>query len=40
MKKRKVIIDTDPGIDDAFAIVAALSCPQFDVLGISVVGGK
>lgn len=40
MNRRKIIIDTDPGIDDAFAIIAALSCSQFEVLGITVVGGN
>jgi inosine-uridine nucleoside N-ribohydrolase len=40
MKKRKIIIDTDPGIDDAFAIITALSHSGFDVLGITVVAGN
>ncbi len=40
MEKRKVIIDTDPGIDDTYAIVAALSYKGFDVLGITVVAGN
>lgn len=31
LKKYKVIIDTDPGIDDANAIVYALNDPQFDI---------
>lgn len=38
--KRKVIIDTDPGIDDTYAIVAALTHAGFDVLGITVVAGN
>lgn len=37
---RKVIIDTDPGIDDAFAIVATLLAPDVEVLGICSVGGN
>lgn len=37
---RKIIIDTDPGIDDAFAIIAALKYKGFDVLGITSVGGN
>jgi len=37
---RKIIIDTDPGIDDAFAIIAALRYKDFDVLGITSVGGN
>ncbi|WP_059174049.1 nucleoside hydrolase [Bacillus sp. FJAT-27445] len=40
MEKRKIIIDTDPGIDDTYAIVAALSYGGFDVLGLTVVAGN
>lgn len=38
--KRKVIIDTDPGVDDAFAIVTALKYASFEVLGITTVAGN
>jgi purine nucleosidase len=37
---RKIIIDTDPGQDDAVAILLALASPEFDVLGITVVAGN
>lgn len=37
---RKVVIDTDPGLDDAVAILFALSSPRFDVLGITTVSGN
>lgn len=38
---RKIIIDTDPGQDDAFAILMALGSPaDVDVLGITAVGGN
>ena len=37
---RKIIIDTDPGIDDAFAIVAAFLSEEAEVLGICSVGGN
>ena len=37
---RKVVIDTDPGIDDAVAILFALASPAFDVLGITTVAGN
>lgn len=37
---RQVIIDTDPGIDDAVAILFALSSPAFDVRGITTVAGN
>ncbi len=40
MDKRKIIIDTDPGIDDTYAIVAALTYEGFDVQGITVVAGN
>lgn len=37
---RITIIDTDPGIDDAVAILLALVSPEFDVLGITTVAGN
>jgi purine nucleosidase/pyrimidine-specific ribonucleoside hydrolase len=37
---RKVIIDTDPGIDDAVAILLALKSAEFDVIGITTVAGN
>jgi len=36
----KVIIDADPGIDDAIAILTALQSPELDVLGITTVFGN
>jgi purine nucleosidase len=39
--QRKVIIDTDPGIDDAIALLLTLASPQeLDVLGIVAVAGN
>jgi purine nucleosidase len=38
--QRKVIIDTDPGTDDAMAIMLALNSPEFDVLALTVVPGN
>ncbi|MBD8066846.1 nucleoside hydrolase [Devosia sp. PTR5] len=35
-----VIIDTDPGLDDAIAILFALGCGRFDVLGLTSVAGN
>ena len=35
-----IIIDTDPGQDDAIAILAALASPELDVLGITTVAGN
>ena len=39
MAPRKIIIDTDPGQDDAVAILLALASPdEIDLLGITAVG--
>ena len=38
--KRKIIIDTDPGQDDAVAILLALASPELDVLGLTAVAGN
>ena len=35
-----IIIDTDPGQDDAVAILLALASPEIDVLGITAVAGN
>ncbi len=41
MTTRKIIIDTDPGQDDAVAILLALASPdEIDVLGITAVAGN
>ncbi|MDF3413901.1 nucleoside hydrolase [Sulfitobacter sp. M57] len=41
MQPRKVIIDTDPGQDDAVAILLALASPEdIDILGITCVAGN
>ena len=40
MAPRKIIIDTDPGQDDAIAILAAFGSPELDVLGITAVAGN
>ncbi len=37
---RPVIIDTDPGQDDAIAILLALGSPELDVLGVTAVAGN
>ena len=38
MEKKKVILDCDPGHDDAFAIMLAVQ--HLDVLGITTIGGN
>ena len=37
---RPIIIDTDPGQDDAVAILVALASPEVEVLGITTVAGN
>jgi len=37
---RRIIIDTDPGQDDAVAILLALASPEIEVLGITAVAGN
>lgn len=40
MDKKKVIIDCDPGIDDALAIILALKSKEIEVIGITTVSGN
>lgn len=41
MAPRKIIIDTDPGQDDAFALLFALGSPaELEVVGVTTVGGN
>ncbi|WP_108650293.1 nucleoside hydrolase [Dongshaea marina] len=37
---KKIIIDTDPGIDDAFALLFAKRHPQLQLMGITTVAGN
>ena len=39
-ERRKIIIDTDPGQDDAAAIMLALASPELEVLGLTAVAGN
>ena len=39
-KPRLVVIDTDPGIDDAIGILLALVSPEFSITGITTVAGN
>lgn len=37
---KKIIIDTDPGIDDVMAIFVALQSPEVDVIGLTTIYGN
>ncbi len=39
-KRRPLLIDTDPGVDDAWAILMAAAAPDIDLAGLTVVGGN
>jgi uridine nucleosidase len=38
--RRKILIDTDPGIDDAMAILMALGASSLEVIGLTTVYGN
>ena len=40
MSPRPVIVDTDPGTDDAIAIAMTLASPELQVLGLTSVAGN
>ena len=40
MAPRKIVIDTDPGVDDVLAILLALASPEVDLALISIVFGN
>lgn len=40
MSLHQIIIDTDPGVDDAAAIMLALNSPEIELLGVTVVAGN
>lgn len=40
MSTHKVIIDTDPGVDDCIALFMAMASPNIDILGITTVNGN
>lgn len=40
VEKKKIIIDTDPGIDDAMAIFVALQSPEVEVIGLTTIYGN
>lgn len=40
MARTRVLIDTDPGVDDAVAILLALASPEIDVVAVTTVAGN
>lgn len=38
--RRRIIIDCDPGVDDAVMLVLAFGSPELDILGVTTVGGN
>ena len=40
MDKKKIIIDCDPGYDDAVAILLAAGSPEIDLMAITTVAGN
>ncbi len=40
MGSRRILIDTDPGVDDAMAILFALRSPELEVVGLTTVFGN
>ena len=40
MAKKQILIDCDPGVDDALAIMLAVVSPELEVVGITTVGGN
>ena len=40
MARPRVLIDTDPGVDDAVAIFLALASPEIEVVGVTAVAGN
>ena len=36
----RLVLDTDPGVDDAIAILLALAAPQAEVVGLTTLGGN
>jgi purine nucleosidase len=40
MSKRKLVFDTDCGVDDAFGLIVALRSPEFDVVAVTCTSGN
>ena len=40
MSRTRILIDCDPGVDDAIALLLALASPELEVLGVTTVAGN
>lgn len=40
MRPQRIVLDVDPGIDDALAILLALASPEVELAGLTVTGGN
>ena len=40
VKARKIIVDTDPGVDDSMALACAFNSPDIDVIGLTTIFGN
>lgn len=40
MKKQKIILDVDPGVDDSIAMIYGFLCDELDIKLVSVIGGN
>ena len=40
IKKKRIIIDCDPGIDDSLAILLAIYSEKIEIVGITIIGGN
>lgn len=38
--RKKIIMDMDPGVDDALAIIMALRSPELEILAVTAVAGN
>lgn len=40
MSRKRILFDTDPGVDDAMALLLALASPEIEVIGVTTVFGN
>ena len=40
MRVRKLIVDTDPGVDDSMALACAWNSPDIEIIGLTTIFGN